>query len=653
MFVKIPRIHETRSGGTEVLARVRELLSREDWVYLLSLLVPMFLYNVALKVVRVVTQFDAPGPVGFLDQVRSDLLFNLGYAALWIGLFAVVRSRVGRMILLFLFHLLTVLVVALSTSAHLFYEKTGSMLDLGFVVVSVSRYGEVQEVVASEVTIWHWLLISVILFYAIAGPTVITRIVTGDFYSPVDPPGQHGTAVWNAPVAACGAALLFFTLSLLPSATGAGNAFSRDALANMLVGEIAKPEIKTELAAGELPTNTKLVPTQETEKLNVVMVFLESTRARSTTPYNEDIDTTPFLDEFSKESLMAEHAYTVVPHTSKALVAAMCGVAPPLDDENTESEPGVIPARCIPELLEEQGYRSVHFQSATEDFERRRMLIENIGQEDFYPVEAMDRAGFQEANYFGYEDDVMLEPSRTWLEANGDQPFLASYLTVTPHHDYVVPDRYGTEKFAEDEELNKYLNTVRYQDFFLRNLIEQYQDLGLYDDTIFVVLGDHGEGFDEHGLKQHDNTIYNEGLHIPLLIRDPRQPEARTLEPNVDELDLLPTVADMLGYKIGGGTYPGYSIFDLPEDRTLMASCYHEGACLASIHGDQKYIYFYGNNGEEYYDLSEDPHEKNNIIDQQDDEKIDVLRENLLAWEARIKATYEQRLQQDESTSSG
>ncbi len=71
-----------------------------------------------------------------------------------------------------------------------------------------------------------------------------------------------------------------------------------------------------------------------------------------------------------------------------------------------------IPARCLPDLLRDQGYRTAFFQSATEDFERRGQVVVNRGYEAFYPVETMDKGGFEKANYFGYEDDVMLEPSR-------------------------------------------------------------------------------------------------------------------------------------------------------------------------------------------------------------------------------------------------
>ena len=630
-----------------VMKRLKNLLTRGDWIYLASLLVPVFLYNLTLKVVRIVTRPDPPGPLGFIDQVRSDLLFNLGFAALWVGIFAVVRGGLPRRVVLLLFHLAVVVVVILTTSAHFFYTSTGSTLDLSFVIVSISSIGEIQGAIGSETTLLHWSLISVVLFYVLAGPALLTRLLAGTWR----PTGKDTARTGRAPLTVGLAALLLFCLSVVPSVTNAGNAFARDPLANMVVNEVATEEVEATVSPESLPTDTRLSPTPETEKRNVVMVFLESTRAQSTTPYNKELDTTPFLDELSKESLMAERARAVVPHTSKALLATTCGVPPPLDTQKTESEPGIIPARCLPELLEEQGYNSAFFQSATETFERRPQLVENFGYGHFQAIEDMDKTGYQRVNYFGYEDEIMLGPSRAWLEENGDDgPFIANYLTVTPHHQYVVPDRYGTKKYSSDPELNRYLNTVRYQDFFLKKLIEQYKDLGLYEDTVFVILGDHGEGFGEHGLKQHDNTIYEEGLRIPLLVHDPKNPEPGRVEENVSELDVLPTLADVLGYDIEGGEYPGSSLFAPPENRTFVGSCYHERTCLTSIDGDQKYIYSYGNRGEEYFDLSEDPEERNNLIEEQGEGKIENLRDDLLAWEARVESSYEQQHPQEETT---
>ncbi|MEW6638190.1 MAG: sulfatase, partial [Actinomycetota bacterium] len=126
------------SKVAEIRTQVRDLLGREDWIYLLSLLLPLFLYNVSLKVARILTQLEVPGPLGFLDQLRSDVLFNLGYAVLWIGLFALARRGVGRAMVLALFHLSAILVALITTSAHSFYSTTGSILDWSYLLVFFS-----------------------------------------------------------------------------------------------------------------------------------------------------------------------------------------------------------------------------------------------------------------------------------------------------------------------------------------------------------------------------------------------------------------------------------------------------------------------------------------------------------------------------------
>src|SRR5919202_669256 len=241
------------SDGAGVVGRLKGILVGEDWIYVLSLLVPLVVYNVALKVVRVATQFGEPGPLGFLDQVRSDLLFNLGYAVLWIGILAAVRGRAGRLVALGLFHVISILVVVLTTIAHVFFEKTGSTLDLSFIVASLSSFGEVRGAIASETTLMHWLVIPIAVLYGVFGPAVVTRLATHRWHAPTRSAGRP----WTVLPAACLAALALFSLSLLPSATGAGNAFSRDAIANMIVSEIATPKVKAKLAGDSLPTDTE------------------------------------------------------------------------------------------------------------------------------------------------------------------------------------------------------------------------------------------------------------------------------------------------------------------------------------------------------------------------------------------------------------
>jgi arylsulfatase A-like enzyme len=628
--------------------RLRSILSGRDWIYLSSLLVPLMFYNLTLKAIRIHSQQEMSEGFSAVGLMRSDLLFNLGYALLWIGLFALAKRRYARKLVVVFFHVLAVLVAATTTGAHLYFRETGSTLDLNMIVYSLSKWGEIEDVVASVASPASLALIVGVLYYAVMGPLLITWLLCGRR----DPSAAGGsTGVYRpAPLVVCLTAISFVALSLPTDSGEASKSFSRDPVVNVIASEFEHARLRSSIekidaSETKLPVNTSLEQTAQTQRRNVVLIHLESVRARSVTPYNEELKTTPFLEELSKESLLAQRAYAVVPHTSKAVTSVNCGIEPHLVREITEIEPNSIPARCLAFLLKEQGYDTVLFQSATEEFEDRRRLVENFGYEEFYPLETMNKEGFQEANYFGYEDEIMLKPSREWLEEHRDGPFLAMYLGVTGHHDYRPVTRYGTREYAEKEGLNRYQNTVRYLDFYVRNLIEQYKELGLYENTIFVIYSDHGEGFGEHDLYQHDNTIYEEGVRIPLVVHEPgRFQNGERVETLANEMDILPTVLDLLGYEVEGGEYPGRSLLAPPaRDRTLYFSCFDDYRCLASLKGTEKYIYFFGNKPEELYDLSSDPLEKNNIADERGSKEIKVRRSEVLAWYSRVNAMYEGR----------
>jgi phosphoglycerol transferase MdoB-like AlkP superfamily enzyme len=626
---------------------VRRPLGRRDWTYLLALLLPFALYNLTLKASRVASLPDEHGLLGVLKLMRSDLLFNAGYILLWIGLFMVARRGLLRLGVVALFHVTTLLVLLVATGAHGFYEVTGFMLDSGTIFFFLSSPAEIGAIVASEVTLALIIVVSTVLLYAVFGPWLVVRLM--DRWRGWSPASASERLSWPGVPTALLVASLLLSFSLLPGGgpAGASTNFARDAFVNVAMTEFEdlmdwdeSPYANVSAVRDELPTETSLAPTEQTRKRNVVLISLESTRARSVTPYNEDIETTPYLDELAEDSLFAERAYAPVPHTTNALVASICGIDPP-NRRGTYFVGNNIPAQCLPDLLNDQGYNSVYFTSSVETFERRPEVVDNMGYEEFYPVETMETEGFEKANYFGYEDDVMLEPSKQWLEKNGDEPFIATYETITPHHQYLAPDnRYGSKDFAEDDELNRYQNSVRYLDFFVKNLVDQYKEAGLYENTVFVIYGDHGEAFGEHGRSQHDNVMWEEGVRIPLMVVDPARPEGGRIEKPVNQLDILPTVVDLLGYEVAGGEYPGYSLLNPPAERTLMFSCWYEDKCLASLKGDRKYIYNYGNEPDEFYDLSEDPLEKNNIVDQIPQEELEKRREALLEWRAKADVVY-------------
>jgi hypothetical protein len=98
------------------LSFLRTLLSRRDWIYLLSLLGPFVVYSLTLKASGATSLHIAPGLADIPDLMRSNLSFCLGYASFWIGLFAVARSGLLRRAVIVLFHTATMLVVLVTTS---------------------------------------------------------------------------------------------------------------------------------------------------------------------------------------------------------------------------------------------------------------------------------------------------------------------------------------------------------------------------------------------------------------------------------------------------------------------------------------------------------------------------------------------------------
>ncbi len=662
-------------NNTSARLRYDFLLTGHDWAYLLSLLIPFVVYDLALKSLLIFSRpmdpeigealglmqirMSAPKPTGVgegLALMQSDLFFNLGYVLLWIGLFAAVRKGVFRWIILGLFHLVTICILLITTIAYQYFKSTGSTLDSETLMLGLTTFDELGSLIASEVNAGVLALVVAMVVYSLLGPSLAASLVRRWRSPNANYSKDVGRWPRSLQVSALGlAAVACFWLSLQPhvGTPGVSKSFARDAFVNVMLTsvEVAQGEELsqgvTDLRIEPIPSAARFVSTPSTKRRNVVLIFLESTRAAATTPYNKALPTTPFLDELAKRSLLVANAYAIVPHTNNALTAINCGIYPPLQASRIRvlAIPETLPDICLPHLLKEQGYRTAYFMSQLKDFENSQQIVQNLGYEDFHSLEDMNTAGFEPTNYFGVEDEVMLEPSRAWLEQRRDEPFLAAYLTSAPHHDYLAPQkRYGRMAFTDNDEINRYLNSVRNQDFFLKHLFDQYRQLGLYEDTIFILLGDHGQAFGEHGRSVHGDAIYEEGLRIPLLIHDPQRFKAGArLEGPVDQLDILPTVADLLGYKIEGGRYGRSSLLQpLPKNRTLMFSCSSDQGCMASLKGNEKYIYHFDDRPDELFDLASDPAEQINLAPERSLDEMKRRRSELVDWRAKVHSMYDE-----------
>ena len=154
-------------------ARFRSILSGRDWIYLSSLLVPVVVYDLVLKGIRIRSQEGLPGGFAAFGLIRSDLFFNLGYVFLWVGLFALTRQSRFRWPVVVLFHTVTILVIATTTAAHQYFQETGSTLSLNVITYSLGTFGEIKDVIGSVTSLTSWAWVLFILGYIVLGPWTV------------------------------------------------------------------------------------------------------------------------------------------------------------------------------------------------------------------------------------------------------------------------------------------------------------------------------------------------------------------------------------------------------------------------------------------------------------------------------------------------
>lgn len=562
----------------------------------------------------------------------GDVQFWCGWA---LGCAAAVRwapARVRRA-LAFLAHLLTGLVLALVVLELLFVRITGGRVDwevLGFLFEDPSsvlilagaeatgaHVAGAAGLLAVTVLPWFWRPRSDHWAWRLAIPALLYPLVSW--------------GVWGRPT------LRRPLRDLQPS------------LAEQLVydgierlGDERRPPTPAEVVP------LAVEPRGERTRPNVVLVILESVGAGGTSLHVPALDTTPHLARLADEGVWAREMTAVVPHTSKALVTMLCGDWPMLTRSIREARPGGLPGRCLPELLEELGYRTAFFQPVVETYEDRVDLVKQLGFDRFRARDSLDGTRFSIVNYFGWEDRVMLKPGLRWATEDRLRPHFSVYLTLTSHHDYKVPPSFPSRAYPGQPGLRgSWLNAIRYVDAFLGELIERYEEAGLLDDTVFVVVGDHGEAFGEHGFNLHDLVMYEEGLHVPFVIWGPPLGERRgVIEGARQQIDILPTVLELVGAEVVGGTPRGRSLFEAPDaDRVLYHSAWRSHRAMARRAGGAKLIERFRSGPPVYHRLADDPKERRNVVDALDPAQVEAWRQELADWRSWVNGRYdEQRL---------
>lgn len=537
-----------------------------------------------------------------------------------------------------------VILLCLLTGIDLAYElATGQASSARVLLFSSSNWRDTAPMVASEATPFR-------LFCVVAA--VVLPLAWAAHWRRVDPDRSVATAPPSRRgLAAALVGALTLLLPVLPANTlpferfsqGTLIAFARTLASSDMLD--AHRRVLAEFSRENRPrwhsAGLKLVATPASRRSNVVFILLESVRASSTTLFRPDLDSTPYLRHLATQGLQVRDMSAVIPRTAGAWMAVLGGQYP-LTNEGTKGwsaeNAKVGRVRGLPAALRELGYATAFFVPTDLRLLNEVEVVRSLGFDTIVAEHDLARPGLERANYNGLADDVMVAPVLEWTaaQARASRPFLLTVMTNVGHHPYTTPSTWTPRRFpgVSDPSLAAYLNCLRYLDGIVETLIRGFEQQGLRDDTVFIVLGDHGQFFGEHGVKQSFNSLYQEGLHVPAVIYAPGLlPHPGVIEGPRQQVDFVPTVAELLGLRIEGARLPGVSLLqDVDPKRTLFFSSSIDSSYLALRRGSVKYVYDFDRNPMEVYDLASDPAEQHPL--QAPADEVGNARRDLIEWAA-------------------
>lgn len=592
------------------------LPDRWSWLYVLGtptsfLLVFATLATMAAKL-TVVRGLDGIGfwPARWLAACGVDIAFLFGLAAL------LALGEHVRRSMLFATLPLALLVTTLAVINACYLTIAGEQLTWPVLMLGLMRFGDVQGIVGG--TAFVSPLVAVLVVVLVVTPPAIALYVLRRAGRPLGPavagPGRARA------LGSCALVGLLVVLAVPAPRQFALGRLHANAVLRTYWGMAGGSDHWNGTPGtfdGYQPRD--LVDAQAIDTLragprpNVVLVILESTGRNATSLGGPAVPAkTPNLVALAARGLEMTHARTVIPQTTKSVWSMLCGRIPLLESTVFENT-GTLDVQCVPSILDAAGWRTGFFQSAIGRFEDRPRLVAHLGFRDFLSAEHMTT---EILGYLAAEDGVLVEPLEKWIDQAPDQPFFATLLTAATHHPYDLSPAHATRVDAmgapSDSERARYDRQIEAADQMLGDVIAALRQRNLLERTVVIVVGDHGEGFGEKGVKQHGSNFFEESLRVPFVITGPGVP-ARKTAAAATLVDLAPTLLELLGVPLSPvasrATHARSLLHDAPPGRVLPFACFYDNACRGFVRDQTKVVYVPETGQAFSYDLATDPEE--------------------------------------------
>ncbi|MEW5988260.1 MAG: sulfatase [Chloroflexota bacterium] len=414
------------------------------------------------------------------------------------------------------------------------------------------------------------------------------------------------------------------------------------------------------------------------KKPNILLIALESTRFDHLSCYGYQRPTTPNIDQVAAEGVLYERAISPAPWTLPSHACLFTGLHTSQHGTNFNN-PRLNPdLMTLAETLAAHGYRTgafstnpwinetLNFNKGFDTFRWAKRAFEWLAP--IFPRETiLEKVVRYVQDYWrppSLRNNVLIEKWVKEAQAS-DQPFFAYTMYYDPHYplrprppyakQYLGekygrwlrvnkdPDRYmagAVQMTEEDFEILRglYDSRIASMDDIIGRLVKSLRGMGILDDTMLILIADHGENFGEHNLMSHQYCVYDTLVHVPLIIRYPaRFPTGLRVQGQVQSTELFTTILDVAGIDRqavkndlrGRSLVPDelavapplpyaiseYLVPNLERMQRLFAKYnwqQYDRAVRSLRREDYKYIWT-SDDRPELYDLKADPGETNNL----------------------------------------
>jgi arylsulfatase A-like enzyme/Tfp pilus assembly protein PilF len=285
---------------------------------------------------------------------------------------------------------------------------------------------------------------------------------------------------------------------------------------------------------------------------NVILITVDTTRADRMGFLGSKLGLTPNLDTLARDSSIFTHAYSQAPLTAPSHASILTGTYPQFHLVNDFQVPLAPELPYAPEILRSRGYHTAAFVAAmvldpqagfARGFERGFDTYD-AGFHQMRPEE--DR--YHSSERRGAE---VVAHALAWLDQHPQGPFFIWVHLYDAHDPYDPPEPYKT-KYASA----LYDGEIAYADSAVGTFLTQLRERGLYKGAVIALMADHGEALGDHGEDTHGIFLYDETIHVPLVIKLPNadSPDnhstGKRIENRVELVDVLPTILQAVGIPV-------------------------------------------------------------------------------------------------------